>query len=187
MPREKTAGLERAWRTVISGLGYDPKNPHLKDSPARVARFMAGWHTEGKEPPPLTVFPNKGCDELVAVGGLRFHSLCAHHGLPFTGVAAIGYVPSKHVLGLSKFARVVDHFAHRFQVQEELTTDIADALTEALDPVALAVVLRAEHFCMSMRGVCKPGHFTVTSAMRGDFRKTPSARAELLNLIREEK
>jgi GTP cyclohydrolase I len=186
MSREKTAGLAAAWRTVIRGLGYDPQDAHLVDSPSRVARFMTEWHTMGKSPPKLTTFPNKPrCDELVVVSGIRFHSLCAHHGLPFVGTAAIGYVPGDKVLGLSKFARVVDHYANRFQVQEKLTTEVADYLSGVLQPVALGVVLRAEHFCMSMRGVKKGGHATTTSAMRGDFRDEAAARAELLALIRE--
>ncbi len=107
-----------AWAQVVKALGYSTDDPHLEDTPHRVARFLAEWHTAGKSPPKLTTFPNEPrVDEVVAVGGLRFHSMCAHHGLPFFGTVAIGYIPKHQVLGLSKFARVVDHFAHRYQVQ----------------------------------------------------------------------
>ena len=182
----KAAQLTDGWRTIVSALGYDDRaDPHLADTPERVGRFMAAWHTMGKPPPKLTTFPNEPrVDELVACGGLRFYSLCAHHGLPFFGTCAIGYIPGDRVLGLSKFARVLDHFAHRFQVQERLTKHIADYLFDSLQPLGLGIVLRAEHLCMSMRGVERPHHTTVTSDMRGAFRDSPSARAELLALVR---
>lgn len=169
----------------MRALQYDLKNPHLVDSPARVARFLLDWHTRsGHKMPKLTTFPNvPRVDELVGVGGIRFYSLCAHHGLPFFGTAAIGYIPSDKVLGLSKFARVVDYFAHRFQTQECLTSEIAAHLEATLKPVGVGVVMRAEHLCMSMRGVQRPGHQTVTSDMRGTFRKNAAARAELLTLL----
>lgn len=177
--------IARAWASVIRHLGYEPDDPHLVETPARVERFMREWHTMGKPAPRLTVFPSDGADEMVAVGGIQFYSLCQHHALPFFGTAAIGYVPSKRggVVGLSKLARVVDHFARRFQVQEQLTRDVAHHLAAALKPKGLGVVLRAEHLCMSMRGIQKPGHQTVTSAMLGVFRSKPEARAELLELI----
>jgi GTP cyclohydrolase I len=175
--------LTSAWQTVIAGLGYDPKNPHLADSPARVARFLEEWHTKDKPPPKLTTFPNRPrVDELVICDGIQFYSVCAHHGVPFFGTAAIGYVPKDKVLGLSKFARVVDHFANRFQTQEHLTQEIATYLNTALTPLGIGVVLQAEHLCMSMRGVRKPGHRTTTSVMLGNCKKDPSTRAELLHL-----
>ena len=172
------------WASIITNLGYDLADHHLKDSPGRVARFMEKWHTIGKEPPKLTCFENvEKYDQLVTVGGIRFFSMCAHHGLPFSGIAAVGYIPDKKVVGLSKLARVVDHFSRRFQVQERLTKEIAGYLHEQLEPLAIGVVMSAEHLCMSMRGIERPGHFTVTSSMQGSFRNEPEARAELLALL----
>lgn len=175
--------IEAGWSSVIKALGYDETNAHLVDTPRRVAKFMREWHTASVDPPKLTVFPNEGYDEVVAVGGIQFYSMCAHHGLPFYGTASIGYIPSSSVVGLSKLARVVDHFARRFQVQEQLTRDIAAYLEEQLSPIGVGVVLRAEHLCMSMRGIRKPGHATITSDMRGAFRERPEARSELLTLL----
>lgn len=185
MSRTTKSAAEAAWATIIRTLGYDPSNPHLAGSPARVGRFLHEWHTQNKKPPKLTVFPNVPMvDEMVACGGLTFYSVCAHHGVPFFGTAAIGYIPGKSVLGLSKFARVVDHFANRFQTQEHLTQDIAEYLRRALEPRGIGVVLRAEHLCMSMRGIRKPGHCTITSVMRGAFKTDHAAKAELLALVR---
>jgi GTP cyclohydrolase IA len=175
--------IAAAWRSIVTELGYDPFDPHLTNTPARIERFFREWHTIGKPPPAMTLFPNEPrVDEMVVTSGIVFHSLCAHHGAPFFGTATIGYIPGENVLGLSKFARVVDHFAHRFQTQERLTHDIACALSEALQPIGLGVVLRAEHLCMSMRGVNKPGHRTTTSVMSGALRDKPEARSELLHL-----
>lgn len=175
--------IESAWRNIIVGLGYKADGPHLSGTPKRVARFMEQWHTVGKEPPKLTTFPNAGTDELVIVGGIRFHSMCAHHGLPFFGVAAVGYIPEASIVGLSKLARVVDHFARRFQVQEELTAQIAGYLETELRPVGVGVVMQAEHLCMAMRGIERPGHRTTTSDLRGALRGKPEARAEFLALL----
>lgn len=185
LPPNSLTAIGAAWETIIRELGYDPNDPHLTGSPERVARFLAEWHTKaGVAPPTLTTFPNEPkVDELVACGGISFYSVCAHHGLPFYGQAAIGYIPGKSVLGLSKFARVVHHFANRFQVQERLTNDIAKYLEDELEPIGIGVVLSAEHMCMSMRGVRSGGHTTVTSDMRGAFRSKPEARAELMSLI----
>lgn len=180
----RSRALAQHWKALLEALGYDLNDPHLVDSPERVGRFLDEWHSVAKEPPKLTTFPNDGCDELVAVGGIRFYSMCAHHGLPFGGRVAIGYLPGARVLGLSKFARVVDHFAHRFQTQERLTKQVADHLQQALDPIGVGVVMRAEHLCMSLRGVERPGHVTVTSDLRGAFRSKPEARAELLALVK---
>lgn len=173
----------KLWAQLLRNLGYDLGDPHFVDSPQRVARFMREWHTKGKEPPKLTTFPNDKYDEIVAVGGIQFYSMCAHHGLPFYGEAAVGYIPSSSIVGLSKIARAVDHFARRFQTQEMLTRDVAQYLHDGLDPRGIGVIVRAEHLCMSMRGIQKPGHSTVTSDMRGVFRDKPEARAELLALI----
>lgn len=173
--------LAAAWRDVIVALGYDPQDEHLRDSPRRVARFLAGWHTLHAAPPKLTSFRD-GYDEMVVTAGIRFHSVCAHHGLPFFGTAAVGYVPATRVVGLSKLARVVDHYARRFQTQERIAVQVATHLMDELRPVGVGVLLRAEHLCMSMRGIERPGHRTVTSAMRGCFLTKPEARAEFLAL-----
>jgi GTP cyclohydrolase I len=177
--------IAAATERTIQALGYEP-DAHLTGTPGRVARFMRQWHTVGHEPPKLTTFPNEPrVDQLVLVKGIRFYSLCAHHGLPFVGEAAVGYIPRDSVLGLSKFARVVDHFARRFQVQERLTEQVASYLIEGLDPAGLGVVLSAEHFCMSMRGIQRPGHRTTTSALYGALKDQGPARAELMALYRE--
>ena len=180
------AVVSDAWRTILRELGYDLADPHLADSPDRVARFMLDWHTaDGHAPEPAcTSFPNGKYDEVVVVGDLPFHSLCAHHGAPFWGTAAVGYLPGEQQVGLSKLARIVDHHARKFQTQERLTNDIADHVERALQPRGVAVVLRAEHMCMSMRGIRKPGHHTTTSDLRGAFRENPAARAEFFSLAR---
>jgi len=164
-------------------LGYDLDDPHLSGSPGRIARFWSEWHTVGRPPPKLTTFPAEHYDQIVVVDGIRFYALCAHHGLPFHGDAAVGYLPGARLVGLSKFARVVDHYARRFTTQERMTEEIADHLSAGLEPRGLGVVVRAEHLCMSMRGIQRPGHSTVTSAMRGVFLDKPEARAELLALV----
>jgi GTP cyclohydrolase IA len=174
--------LADAWAIVISSLGYPADSPHFADSPRRVAKFLREWHTRSAEPPKLTTFPAAGHDEMVVVRGITFHSMCAHHGLPFFGTAMVGYLPKTRLVGLSKLARVVDYFARRFQVQETLSSDIADYLERELKPRGLGVVLTAEHMCMSMRGIQKPGHSTTTSVMRGAFRRQAATRAEFLGL-----
>jgi len=181
--------IESAWASVIESLGYNVDDPHLSGSPARVARFLREWHTKNSAPPVLTTFPNDGYDELIIVGGIPFYSMCAHHGLPFHGSAAVGYIPRPReaggrIVGLSKIARVVDHYARRFQTQEQLTRDVANLLMDSLNPLGVGAVLRAEHLCMSMRGIQRPGHSTVTSDMRGVFREKSEARAELMALVR---
>jgi len=196
MPDEdKRAIIANAWRTIIDALGYDTSSPHFKDSPARVADFLTRWHTHGKElkagehAARLTTFPNDDNEEVgllkydgvVMMRDIGFHSMCAHHGLPFFGRAHVAYLPKDKLIGLSKLARVVEHFAHQFQVQEQLTTCIANHLNTALEPLGIAVVLEAEHLCASMRGVGKPGHSTITSALLGGFRDQ-AARLELLLL-----
>lgn len=179
-----TTKISSYMRGVMEELGYDLTDPHMADSPKRIAKYLTEWHTQNAPLPVLTTFPNEdSIDEMVAVGGIPFFAMCAHHGLPFHGVAAIGYVPSNSILGLSKFARIVDHFANRFTVQERLTKEIADALEASLKPRALGVVIRAEHMCMSLRGVKKIGAHTVTSDLRGLLRDDAAARSELLSLV----
>lgn len=176
--------VSAAWASIIRALGYDSNNAHFAESPERVARFMASWHTQATTPPKLTYFPNEPrVDEMVIVGRLPFYSMCAHHGVPFHGHAVIGYIPKERVLGLSKFARVLDHFAHRFTTQEVITEEVVRFLEEHLAPVGVGVVLEAEHLCMSMRGVSKPGHATRTSALRGAMLE-PSTRAEFFSSVK---
>ena len=191
-PSNPSAIIADSWRTILGALGYDLTDPHLSGSPARVADFLTRWHTHGKRieagdhATELTAFPNETngqkYDELVLMRGITFHSLCAHHSLPFFGVAHVGYLPGEKVIGVSKLARIVEHYARQFQVQERLTVQIADCLMQELAPNGVAVVLEAEHMCVSMRGVRKPGHSTVTSALRGGFRENQAARLELLLL-----
>lgn len=186
--------ISAAWAVIISELGYDAADPHLRDTPDRVARFMRAWHTRTIEAPQLTTFPNADeskrapdpeCPQLrgmLVTEKITFHSMCAHHGLPFIGTAVVGYIPGEKVLGLSKFARVIDYFAHRFQVQEKLTEQIANHLDAELSPRGVGVLTCAEHCCMSMRGVSKPGHQTTYSALRGLLFDDARARAEFMAL-----
>ncbi|MGH2844394.1 MAG: GTP cyclohydrolase I FolE [Solirubrobacteraceae bacterium] len=173
--------LERATRQMLLALGADLEDEGLRDTPRR----MASAYTELLTPArfDLTTFPNDaGYDALVVVRDIQFHSLCMHHLLPFSGVAHIGYLPGERILGLSKLARVVDLFARDLQVQERLTTQIADWLQRELQPQGVGVVLEAEHLCMSLRGVRKPGSRTVTSALHGLVRDDPRTREEFLRL-----
>jgi GTP cyclohydrolase IA len=172
---------EHAARSLLHALGADVNDESLADTPGRVARMYAEMLTP--EPFDLTTFPNgEGYDELVIARNIRFHSLCEHHLLPFHGVAHIGYLPGERILGLSKLARVVDLFAASLQVQERLTRQISNWLQDHLEPRGVGVVLEAEHLCMSLRGVSKPGITTVTSALHGLVRTDPRTRDEFLTL-----
>ncbi len=175
--------------TLITGLGEDVGREGLLKTPQRVERSLR-FLTSGYEADVGTVlngalFQSEG-SEMVVVKGIEFYSLCEHHMLPFFGKAHIAYIPGKKILGLSKFARVVDVFARRMQVQERLTSQIADALEAALEPAGLAVVTEASHLCMMMRGVEKQGSTTRTSAMRGAFKDDARTRQEFLEAIRGE-
>ena len=175
------AGAERSARALLEALGVDLEDESRRDTPRRMARMYAELLT----PPPFTAttFPNDGgYDELVVATGIPFHSLCEHHFLPFTGIAHVGYLPGDRIVGLSKLARVVEHFARLPQVQERLTTQIAGWLDAQLAPKGVGVVLEAEHLCMSLRGVQKPGARTVTSALHGVVRDDPRTRQEFLAL-----
>ena len=170
---------ERAARDLLRALGEDVEGERLRETPKRVAHGYA----ELLRPVPFeaTSFANdEGYDQLVLVRDIGFHSLCEHHLLPFSGVAHVAYMPGTRILGLSKLGRVVELFARRLQVQERLTTQIADWLDAQLDPRGVGVVIEAEHLCMSMRGVQKPGVRTVTSALRGVVRDDPVTRREFL-------
>jgi len=172
---------ERAAGDLLDALGVDLAGESLQDTPRRMARMYAELLTP--QPFNPTTFPNDGgYDELVVATGIPFHSMCEHHLLPFVGVAHVGYLPGERIIGLSKLARVVELFARDLQVQERLTTQVAGWLDEHLKPKGVGVVLEAEHLCMSLRGVQKPGSRTVTSALHGLVRNDGRTRQEFLSL-----
>lgn len=178
---------EAAVRELLYAIGEDPDRNGLQDTPARVARayreMFAGLYTDPDSV--LNTMFDEDHDEMVIVKEIPLYSTCEHHLVSFHGVAHVGYIPGKdgRVTGLSKIARLVDLYAKRPQVQERLTSQIADALVNKLDPRGVIVVVEAEHLCMAMRGVRKPGAVTTTSAVRGMFKTSPASRAEALDLI----
>lgn len=173
---------------ILEGIGEDLDREGLRETPERVAdmyaEIFAGFGCDPKTI--LKVVFSEDHDEMVMVRDIPFYSVCEHHLMPFFGKAHVAYIPSSDgkITGISKLARVVDVLAKRLQVQERLTTQIADSMMDALNPQGALVVLEAEHLCMSMRGVNKPGSLTVTSAVRGEFRRRQAARMEALALIR---
>ena len=176
------SGAERAAADLLTALGADLGSEHLRETPRRVAQAYAELLTPA--PFNATTFPNdEGYDELVLVRDIPFQSLCAHHLLPFHGTAHVAYLPGERIIGLSKLGRVVDLFARDLQVQERLTTQVAEWLEELLAPRGVGVIVEAEHLCMSLRGVQKPGALTVTSALRGTVRDDPRTREEFLSLV----
>lgn len=175
--------LPRAYRDLIRSTGERLEREGLRDTPERAARAWGDLTSGYSADPKLTTFPAEGADQIVALRDISFFSLCEHHLLPFYGHAHIAYLPGSEILGLSKFARVVDSFSRRLQVQERLTQEIADRLEEALDPKGLVVVLEAEHLCMAMRGVQRIGSRTRTSFASGVFRETAEARQEAFTLL----
>ncbi|MGX7677660.1 GTP cyclohydrolase I FolE [Jatrophihabitans sp. DSM 45814] len=178
---------ERAVRELLIAVGEDPEREGLKDTPARVARsyqeIFAGLHVDPDDVLQTTF--DEHHDELVVVKDIPLYSTCEHHLVPWHGTAAVGYVPGLdgRITGLSKLARVVDLYSKRPQVQERLTSQVADAVMRKLEPRGVIVVVEAEHLCMAMRGIRKPGSRTMTSAVRGIFQSDPRTRAEALNLI----
>jgi len=181
------ARAEAAVRELLIAVGEDPDRPGLQDTPARVARayaetFAGIWQDPGEI---LATTFDEDHDELVLVKDIPMYSTCEHHLVPFHGLAHIGYIPGEdgRVTGLSKLARLVEVYARRPQVQERMTSQIADALADVLKPRGVLVVIEAEHLCMAMRGVRKPGSRTVTSAVRGIFRDNASTRAEAMSLV----
>jgi GTP cyclohydrolase I len=179
--------IERAVREILIAIGENPERDGLVNTPRRVARAYAesfsGLHQDGREV--VNAVFDADHDEMVIVKDIEVASTCEHHLVPFHGVAHVGYIPndSGKITGLSKIARVVDVYARRPQVQERMTTQIADALEAALEPRGVIVVVECEHLCMSYRGVRKPGSKTITSTVRGSFRDSPSTRAEAMSLI----
>src|SRR2546421_9884074 len=187
--RVDIARIEKAVREILLAVGEKPDREGLLRTPNRVARayaeLMAGMHTDPKQHL-KTVFHER-YDEVVLLRDIEFHSLCEHHLLPFTGRAHVAYLPDGKVVGLSKLARLVEGYARRPQVQERLTTQIADALMDELNPIGAACVIEAVHTCMTIRGAKKHGSIMVTSALRGIFKENPSSRSEILTLMYSEK
>jgi GTP cyclohydrolase I len=182
------ARVEAAVADLLVAIGEDPAREGLERTPARVASMFEELFGDADESPArfLTVTFAAEHDEMVMVRDISFASLCEHHLIPFLGKAHVAYIPSTsgRITGLSKLARVVDGYARRLQVQERMTTQVADAIERALEPRGVLVVIEAEHLCMSMRGIRKPGTLTVTSAVRGLFRSDPSTRAEAMAFVR---
>jgi GTP cyclohydrolase IA len=185
--RVDEARAAAAVRELLLAVGEDPDRPGLKETPDRVARAYAEtFGGLGQDPAEIlsTTF-DENHDELVLVKDIPMYSTCEHHLVPFHGAAHIGYIPGAdgRVTGLSKLARLVDVYARRPQVQERMTSQIADALSDILKPRGVLVVIEAEHLCMAMRGIRKPGAITVTSAVRGIFRDNPATRSEAMSLV----
>ena len=180
-----TKKIEKGVRLIIEGIGEDPDRVGLKDTPARVAdmydEVFSGIVADTDKL--LVPIAGESHDEMVMIRDIPFYSVCEHHLLPFFGKAHIAYIPGSRIMGLSKTARLVEVYSRRFQVQERLTTQFADLIVSSLKPKGAMVVIDAEHLCMSMRGVKKPGSRVVTSAVRGSFRTKESTRMEMLELL----
>ncbi|MBR2783371.1 MAG: GTP cyclohydrolase I FolE [Firmicutes bacterium] len=179
--------IQKAVREILEAIGEDPEREGLRDTPSRIGRMYAeifdGIHADPRDCL-KTQFTADKHNEMVIVRDIPFASMCEHHMLPFVGKAHVAYIPQDgRITGLSKIARVVQGYSHRLQLQERLTSQIADALVDELQPMGVLVIIEAEHMCMSIRGVNKPGALTVTSAVRGTFRSDPRTRSEALDLI----
>lgn len=179
--------IEEGIRLVLEGIGEDRERPGIKDTPKRVADMFAEIFAGLKTPEGDLLKPIEGesHDEMILLKDIPFYSVCEHHLLPFIGKAHIAYIPSGKIVGLSELAKALEHFAKRPQVQERLTTQLADMIMDRLKPRGCMVVIDAEHLCMSMRGIKKIGSRTVTSAVRGIFRSKQSTREEMLELIKD--
>lgn len=182
-PSEEEA--ENAIETLIKFIGADMKDPNCTDTPHRVMKawrdtWGSGYDMNAEDF--LTVFPNEGYDEMIVVRNIPINSTCSHHLAPITGIAHIAIIPNKELIGLSKYARVADMFARRLQLQERLTTDIANELEKLLSPVGVAVYVEAAHGCMSSRGVKIHNSTTVTTTLRGAFKSNPDTRAEFMSI-----
>ncbi|GEN33703.1 GTP cyclohydrolase I FolE [Aneurinibacillus danicus] len=179
--------IEEAVRMILEAIGENPSREGLLDTPARVARMYEEVFTGLSQDPKeyFSVVFSEEHEELVLVKDIPFYSMCEHHLVPFYGVAHVGYIPrGGRVTGLSKLARAVEAVAKRPQLQERITSTVADSIMETLEPHGVVVVVEAEHLCMTMRGVKKPGSKTVTSAVRGIFAQDPASRAEVFSLIK---
>ncbi|MFA5353069.1 MAG: GTP cyclohydrolase I FolE [Thermodesulfovibrionales bacterium] len=179
--------IEEGVKLLIDGMGEDPERPGIKDTPKRVAKMFTEIFS-GLETPAddlLSAIEGESHDEMVLLRDIPFFSVCEHHLLPFFGKAHIAYIPAGRITGLSELAKALEHLAKRPQVQERLNAQLADLIMEKLRPRGCMVVIDAEHLCMSMRGIKKPGSRTVTSAVRGIFRSKQSTREEMLSFIRD--
>jgi GTP cyclohydrolase I len=179
--------IQEGVRLILEGIGEDAKRPGLKETPVRVAKMFEEIFSGLASPAEDLLKPIEGesHDEMVLLKDIPFYSVCEHHLLPFIGKAHIAYIPEGRITGLSEIAKALEFFAKRPQVQERLTAQLADMITEKLKPKGCMVVIDAEHLCMSMRGIKKPGSKTVTSAVRGIFRSKQSTREEMLELIKK--
>ncbi len=182
--------IENAVREILEAIGEDPDREGLQETPQRVARMyaevFAGLHRDISKD--IKTFHGEGNDEMILIGDIPFYSMCEHHLLPFHGKAHVVYIPKdEKIFGLSKVARIVDTLSRKPQLQEKLTSEIADAIEKAVDARSVCVVLEAEHLCMTMRGIRKPGSKTVTSAMRGGCRSDIRTRNEALALINRQR
>ena len=179
--------IEEGVKSILEGIGEDPRRPGIQRTPKRVARMFKEILGGLAEDPAvhMKIIQEEKHDEMVIIKDIPLYSMCEHHLLPFAGVAHVAYIPKEgRIVGLSKIARVVESYARRLQVQERLTKQIADLIDERLKPLGVMVVIEAEHMCMSMRGAKKPKSLTVTSAVRGSFRSSHAPRVEAMTLIK---
>ena len=186
MDNQSKDSIENLTTQLLENIGEDPDREGLIRTPHRVAKawdyFSQGYRINLDDIINNAVF-NETCSEMVVVRDIEFFSMCEHHMVPFFGLAHVGYLPSGKVIGLSKIPRIVDMFSRRLQLQERLTSQVANTLQDVLDPVGVAVVMEGRHLCMQMRGVQKQNSYTSTSAMLGQFRKSAETRAEFLSII----
>ncbi len=190
MERKKkidTERIKKAVREILEAIGEDPTREGLVGTPERVANMYKELFSGISEEPSkhLKTYFRERYDEIVILRDIPFHSICEHHLMPFIGKAHIAYLPSGKVIGVSKLARVIETLSHRLQVQERLTTQVADLLMEYLKPKGVAVVMIAQHTCMTIRGVKKPGSLMITSALRGIFKNNLASRTEILSLLKD--
>lgn len=179
--------LQEITKLLLSEIGEDPTREGLINTPERVAKawdfFSQGYRANVEEIVNGAIF-EEDCSEMVVVRDIEFFSMCEHHMIPFFGRCHVGYLPNKKIIGLSKIPRIVDAFSQRLQVQERLTSQIAETLMDVLDPIGVGVVMEGRHLCMQMRGVEKQNSFATTSSMLGQFRESPETRSEFLSIIR---